>query len=86
MVCHEAGSIVERSKCNSGDFPPGPVVKNLLYNAGGADSVAGQGTKIPHSMELLSLPALSTELALSEAHATQLETPRAATTEPTHHS
>ena len=62
------------------------MVKNLLYDAGGADSIPGQGSKIPHSMELLSLPALSTELALSGAHTTKLETPWAATTEPTHHN
>ena len=73
-------------KCNSSAFPGGPVVKNLRYNAGGADSTPGQGSKTPHSMELLSLPALATEFALSGAHATQLETPRAATAEPTHHN
>ena len=29
-----------------GDFPGGPVVKNLPCNAGGAGSISGQGTKI----------------------------------------
>ena len=27
------------------DFPGGPVVKNLLYNAGGPGSIPGQGTR-----------------------------------------
>ena len=43
-------------KCNSSDFPGSPVVKNLHYNAGGADSTPGQGSKIPYSMELLAFP------------------------------
>jgi len=30
-----------------GDFPGGPVVKNLPSNAGDTGSVSGQGTKIP---------------------------------------
>ena len=29
------------------DFPGGPVVKNPPSNAGDADSIPGQGTKIP---------------------------------------
>ena len=32
-----------------GDFPGGPVVKNLPSNAGDTGSVSGQGTKIPHA-------------------------------------
>ena len=31
-----------------GDFPGGPVVKNLPRNAGDAGSILGGGTKIPH--------------------------------------
>ena len=31
------------------DFPGGPVVKSLPYNAGDAGSIPGQGTKIPHA-------------------------------------
>ena len=29
------------------DFPGGPVVKNLPSKAGDADSIPGQGTKVP---------------------------------------
>ena len=40
----------------SWDFPSGPVIKNLLCNAGGVHSTPGQGTKIsPHATEQLSL-------------------------------
>ena len=31
------------------DFPGGPVVKNLLCNAGDIGLIPGQGTKIPHA-------------------------------------
>ena len=33
-----------------GDFPGGPVVKNLPCNAGDVISVPGQGSKIPHAV------------------------------------
>ena len=33
------------------DFPGGPVVKNLLCNAGDIGLIPGQGTKIPHASE-----------------------------------
>ena len=36
-------------KTGSWDFPNGPVVKILPSNAGGAGSIPGQGTEIPHS-------------------------------------
>ena len=39
------------------------MVKNLPCNAGYADSIPDQGTKIPHPAEQLSLRALSTEPA-----------------------
>ena len=45
----------------SRDFPGGPVVKNLLSNAGDTGSIPGQGTKIPHAMGKLSLSAANTE-------------------------
>ena len=32
-----------------GDFPGGPVVRDLPCNAEAADSIPGQGTKIPHA-------------------------------------
>ena len=41
-------------KKNLGDFPGGPVVKNMPHNAGDVNSTPGQGTKVPHAMERLS--------------------------------
>ena len=43
------------------DFPRGPVVKNPPCNAGDAGSIPGQGTKIPHAIELLSLHTTTRE-------------------------
>ena len=37
-----------------GDFPGGPVVKNLPSNAGNVSSIPDQGTKIPHAKGQLS--------------------------------
>ena len=37
-----------------GDFPGGPMVKNLPCNAGDVSSIPGQGTKIPQAAEQLS--------------------------------
>ena len=45
----------------SGDFPDDPVVKNLPCNAKDMGSIPGQGTKIPHATEQLSLCAITTE-------------------------
>ena len=45
------------------DFPGGPVVKNLPYNAGDTGSIPGQGTKSPHATGQLSQCATITELA-----------------------
>ena len=36
-----------------GDFPGGPVVKNMPANTGDMSSVPGLGTKIPHATEQL---------------------------------
>ena len=33
------------------DFPGGPMVKTLPYNAGGAGSNPGQGARIPHASQ-----------------------------------
>ena len=44
-----------------GDFPGGPVVKNLLSNAGDMGLIPGWGTKIPHTMEQLNLRATTRE-------------------------
>ena len=38
---------------SKGDFPGGPVVKNLPCNAGNTGLIPGWGTKIPHAMEQL---------------------------------
>ena len=32
-----------------GDFPGGPVIKNLPSNSGNVGSIPGQGSKIPHA-------------------------------------
>ena len=45
---------------NRGDFPGGPVVKNLPANSGDMDSISDPGTKIPHSIGQLS-PCTTTE-------------------------
>ena len=49
----------QNGKC--GDFPGGPVVKNLPCNAGDAGLIPGQGTKIPHALRQLSLSVTSIE-------------------------
>ena len=55
--------ITEILKLNGWDFPGGPVVKNLPYNAGDTGSIPGQGTKIPHAAGQQSPRATATELA-----------------------
>ena len=51
-----------------GDFPGGPVVKNMPSNAGDTGSIPGQGTKITHAMmQLESLHAATTEPLRSRA-------------------
>ena len=42
-------------RMNPGDFPGGPVVKNLHANAGGTGSNPAPGTKIPRATGQLSL-------------------------------
>ena len=44
-----------------GDFPGGPVVKNLLSNAGDMGLIPGWGTKISHITEQLSLHTTTRE-------------------------
>ena len=46
-----------------GDFPGGPVVKNLPSNAGDAGLITGWGTRFPHAARQLSPCATTTELA-----------------------
>ena len=33
------------------DFPGGPVVKTLPFNAGGCNSICGQGARVPRSSQ-----------------------------------
>ena len=44
-----------------GDFPGGPGVKNLPWNAGDMGSIPGQGTKTPHATKQLSLHTTTRE-------------------------
>ena len=62
-----------------GDFPGGPVVKNLPCNARDVGSTPDEGTKIPHAVEQISLHATTTE-----AHT--LWSPHTTTREPVGHS
>ena len=61
------------------DFPGGPVVKNLPYNAGDAGSIPGQGTKIPHATGQLSPRATATELVCHKLQSSNA-------LEPAHHN
>ena len=45
----------------SGDFPGCPVVKNPPWDTGDADSIPGQGTRIPHASRQLSLLVITEE-------------------------
>ena len=46
-----------RLRSEVGDFPGGPVVKNLPCNVKGVGSIPVQGATIPHGSEQLSLHA-----------------------------
>ena len=65
-------------KGETGDFPGGPVVKNLPSNAGDVGSITGRGTKIPHAAGQQSLRTTT------EPMCCKLQSPRATTTEPMH--
>ena len=54
-----------------GDFPGGPLVKELPSNAGEMGSISEQGTKIPHVMELQSLCPLES-MPQEKVHVPQL--------------
>ena len=58
----------------TGDFPGGPVVENPPSNAGDVGSIPGRGTKIPHAVGQLSLPATTTELMCLNERARMLQT------------
>ena len=61
----------DRSMLGWGGFPSGPKVKQSPSDAGGAGSVAGQGSKIPHGA---TKPVCGNyEPALSRTHAPQRE-------------
>ena len=76
---------IHMQKKEDGDFPGGPVVKNPPSNEGGAGSIPGWGTKIPHAAGQLSLRcnyrahalwslcATTTEPVCSGAHVPQLK-------------
>ena len=69
------------------DFPGGPMVKNLPYNAGDTGSIPGQGTKIPHAMGQLSPHTpqlLSSHASTREPACCKLQSPHAL--EPAHHN
>ena len=50
-------------KTTDWEFPSGPVVKNLPFNAGDTGLIPGQGTKIPHAAGQLSPHTATRELA-----------------------
>ena len=58
------------------DFPGGPVVKNPPYNARDADSIPGQGTKIPHAAGQLRPRAATAELVGLNDHVLQTTEPK----------
>ena len=57
------------------DFPGGPAVENLPCSARDVGSTSGQGTKIPCATGQLSPEAATSESALSEDCALELESP-----------
>ena len=65
------------------DFSAGPVVKNSPPNAWDVGWIPGQGTKIPHAAEQLSLYTTTTEPMNSGAHAPQLDSRWATVKDPT---
>ena len=69
------GLLGEVLKGQLGDFPGGPVVKNLPFNTGDLGLIPGQGIKIPHVLGQLS-PSTTT----TEPRAPQLERSLCATT------
>ena len=50
-------------KTTDWEFPSGPVVKNLPFNAGNTGSIPGLETKIPHAPEKLTSSATNREPA-----------------------
>ena len=56
-----------------GDFPVGPVIKNLPSNAGDLGSIPGRGTKSPRAVGQLSARTPTTEPVHSGAPSPQLQ-------------
>ena len=48
MVITASHTWEKYNKIENGDFPDGPVVKNLPCDTGDMGSIPNQGTKIPH--------------------------------------
>ena len=63
-----------RFKQHCKDFPGGPVVKNLLSNAGETSLIPGQRTKILHAVGQLSPCVITAEPTLWSASHNQRET------------
>ena len=57
------------------------MIENLPCNAGDSGSIPGQGTKIPHTVEQLSLRTTTAELVHSQVRVLQPESLSAATPE-----
>ena len=70
----------------SGNFPGGPMVKNLPSSAEDSGSTPDWGTKIPYVMGQLSPCATTTEHTNSEARGLQLEKPGRCNKDPTYRS
>ena len=73
-------------KKNFGDFPGGPVVKTLPHNAGDANSIPGQGTKVPRAVEQLSPSTVSTDSVRCDDPAWCSEHPECCDSTETRHS
>ena len=71
---------------DNGDFPGGPVVKNLPCNTGDAGSIPSQRARTPHAAERLNPCAATAEPVCSRAHVPHLESLCTATAQPLHHS
>ena len=61
---------INKNHGNKWDFPGDPVVKNMPCKMGGAGSIPGQGTNVPHATEQLSPRTSADKLGL------QVERPR----------
>ena len=74
---------MKKIKRDFGDFPGGPVVKNLLSNAEDQGLTPGWATTITHAMEQLSSCSMTTEPLCSKACSLQRESLCTAAKDPT---